>query len=122
MTIDSLQYTFNGFGEYIFVDADNGTFELQIRTAPVGDGVATAVVAIAAKDSTSPRLGIYLTPMGPQVFTDTALVDLDLEDELVFPGGLTLVFDEEGLNATFAASNVNVRVTGYTCQRVYSPF
>ena len=32
VTLDGLQYTFNGIGEFLLVDADGGTFVMQARS------------------------------------------------------------------------------------------
>ena len=58
ITLDGLRYTYNGAGEYIVLNALNGTFILQARTEPAeridgGTPVGTAFTAIAVKKSVS---------------------------------------------------------------------
>lgn len=54
ITLDGFQYTYNGAGEYVVLDALNGEFLLQARTEPAGrlDGgppVGTAFTAFATR-------------------------------------------------------------------------
>ncbi|XP_054773314.2 sushi domain-containing protein 2-like [Lytechinus pictus] len=49
-TLDSTMYTFNGHGEYTMMNAINGTFILQARTAPLsGIPLATVFIAVAVR-------------------------------------------------------------------------
>ena len=51
-TLDGANYTFNGIGEYVMVDAQNGNFQLQARTslAQGNSTIATIFTAGAAKE------------------------------------------------------------------------
>ena len=63
VTLDGKNYTFNGLGEYIMVDARNGFFKLQARTKLAkGDGTATVFSAAVAKEN------------------NTSVVQVDIED------------------------------------------
>ena len=51
-TFDGISYTFNGLGEYVLVDAMNGEFVIQIRTAVASNNSAlmgTSIAAVAAQ-------------------------------------------------------------------------
>ncbi|XP_033100073.1 sushi domain-containing protein 2-like [Anneissia japonica] len=47
-TLDGTSYTFNGHGEYTFVEALNGQFVMQCRTEPITGRNATRFTAMAA--------------------------------------------------------------------------
>ena len=51
-TLDGGNYTFNGLGEYVMIDAQNGTFQLQARTSLAQGNSTTATIfaAGAAKE------------------------------------------------------------------------
>ena len=51
-TLDGGNYTFNGLGEYVMIDAQNGAFQLQARTnlAQGNSTTATIFSAGAAKE------------------------------------------------------------------------
>ncbi|CAH1226370.1 HMCN1 [Branchiostoma lanceolatum] len=47
-TMDGISYTFNGLGEYVIVDVDNGLYQVQDRTALApGSSHATIISAVA---------------------------------------------------------------------------
>lgn len=62
-TLDDKGYTFNGIGEYVMVDADNGTFILQARTvlAPGNRSIATIFSAGAAKEYNTSKVEVRVT-------------------------------------------------------------
>ena len=61
-TLDGGNYTFNGLGEYVMLDAESGTFQLQARTglAQGNSTTGTVFVAGAAKEenTTTVEVGI----------------------------------------------------------------
>lgn len=66
ITLDGLQYTYNGAGEYVVLDALDGEFILQARTEPAerSDGgipVGTAFTAIAVRSRHSDVVEIQLS-------------------------------------------------------------
>ena len=46
-TLDGGNYTFNGLGEYVMIDAQDGTFQLQARTS-LAQGNSTAATIFTA--------------------------------------------------------------------------
>ena len=65
-TLDGLQYTFNGLGEYTLLQTTDGNFTLQGRTVRALDAngtqtMATVYGAFAAKDALSDRLHAEMT-------------------------------------------------------------
>ena len=66
ITLDGLQYTYNGAGEYVILDALNGEFLLQARTEPAeradgGNPVGTAFTAFAVRMSDSDIVEVQLS-------------------------------------------------------------
>ena len=54
-TLDGGNYTFNGLGEFVMIDAQNGTFQLQARTSLAQGNSTTATIfaAGAAKEEST---------------------------------------------------------------------
>lgn len=66
ISLDGLQYTYNGAGEYVVLDALDGEFIFQARTEPVersdgGTPVGTAFTAIAVRMRHSDAVEIQLS-------------------------------------------------------------
>lgn len=64
-TLDGLEYTFNGLGEYTLLETTDGNFTLQGRTvraldANNTDTMATVFGAFAARDAMSDRFHIEM--------------------------------------------------------------
>ena len=60
-TLDGQNYTFNGLGEYVMVDAKDGFFQLQSRTQLAkGGGTATVFSAAVAKERESSTVQVNL--------------------------------------------------------------
>jgi hypothetical protein len=61
VTLDGRKYTFNGLGEYIMTDINNGLFQLQARTKLVkGGGNATVFVSAVAKQNGTSAVQVNL--------------------------------------------------------------
>jgi hypothetical protein len=90
ITLDGLQYTYNGAGEYVILDALNGEFLLQARTEPAerldgGSPVGTAFTAFAVRMGNSDVVEIRRsTVRGLTVLVDGARIPLLQETELSF--------------------------------------
>ena len=65
VTLDGLNYTFNGLGEYTFIDVASGFFKVQSRTCRAkGDGTATVFCACAARGHNSSTVQVDLNDEG----------------------------------------------------------
>ena len=76
-TLDNVDYTFNGLGEYTLIETSGGNFTLQGRTAKAIDDKgtetkATVFSAFAAKDIDSDRVYIAMNEQsnGTQSFEE----------------------------------------------------
>lgn len=68
--MDNKNYTFNGIGEYIMSDIDNGFFQLQARTKKAQGGFATVFSAGAAKENDTGKIEVRLTKNGKKISND----------------------------------------------------
>jgi hypothetical protein len=62
--MDNKNYTFNGLGEYIMADVQNGLFQLQARTARSKGDIATVFDAAVAKEQSTSRFEVRLNNSG----------------------------------------------------------
>ena len=81
LTLDGLQYTFNGRGEFILIDTFDNRFQLQGRMVPAknvdgGDSLATVFSAIVAKQNDSDTIEFRSTPIGIQLLVNGLVVEL----------------------------------------------
>ncbi|XP_067053673.1 fibrillin-2-like isoform X3 [Acropora muricata] len=65
-TLDGGNYTFNGLGEYVMLDAESGTFQLQARTglAQGNSTTGTVFVAGAAKEENTTTVEVRINKDG----------------------------------------------------------
>ncbi len=65
-TLDNANYTFNGLGEYVMLDAQNGTFLLQSRTKLAQGNSTTATIfsAGAAKEENTSTIEVRVKKGG----------------------------------------------------------
>ena len=90
ITLDGLQYTYNGAGEYVVLDALEGEFVLQARTEPAeredgGNPVGTAFTALAVRMRISDVVEIQRSTFrGLTVFVNGARLSLTDGDEMSF--------------------------------------
>ncbi|XP_031569003.1 uncharacterized protein LOC116303577 [Actinia tenebrosa] len=77
VTLDGLNYTFNGLGEYIMADIRNGLFQLQARTKLVeGGGKATVFVSAVARQAGSSAVQVNLkSDEGLEVLVNGTIID-----------------------------------------------
>ena len=61
-TLDGGNYTFNGLGEYVMLDAQSGRFQLQARTglAPGNSTTGTIFIAGAAKEENTTTVEVRI--------------------------------------------------------------
>ena len=71
-TLDGGNYTFNGLGEYVMIDAQNGTFQLQARTAVAQGNSTTATIfsAGAAKEENTSTIEVRVKEGGERYCRD----------------------------------------------------
>jgi hypothetical protein len=68
VTLDGKNYTFNGLGEYVMLDAKDGYFQLQARTKPAkGEGTATVFSGAVAKERNTSTVQVTLADNGKNV-------------------------------------------------------
>ena len=65
-TLDGGNYTFNGLGEYVMIDAQNGAFQLQARTKAAQGNLTTATIfsAGAAKEENTSTIEVRVKEGG----------------------------------------------------------
>ena len=65
-TLDNGNYTFNGLGEFVMIDAQNGTFQLQARTTLAQGNSTTATIfsAGAAKEENASTIEVRVKEGG----------------------------------------------------------
>ena len=65
-TLDGGNYTFNGLGEYVMLDAQSGTFQLQARTGQArgNSTTGTVFVAGAAKEENTTTVEVRIKKNG----------------------------------------------------------
>lgn len=90
ITLDGLQYTYNGAGEYVILNALDGEFILQARTEPAersdgGDPVGTAFTAIAVRMRNSDVIEIQQSTFrGLTISVNGARLSLPEQSEMSF--------------------------------------
>ncbi|XP_066271840.1 uncharacterized protein [Branchiostoma lanceolatum] len=79
-TLDGKRYTFNGKGEYIMADVDNGQYQVQARTAfPEGTTTATAFSAMVIQKNGGVPIQVNVasdSETGMNLYIDGALQDM----------------------------------------------
>ena len=71
-TLDGGNYTFNGLGEYVMIDAQDGVFQLQARTSLALQNSTTATIfsAGAAKEENTSVVEVKVKK-GGETYADT---------------------------------------------------
>ena len=106
MTLDGLKYTFNGKGEFILIETEDGSFTMQGRMEPAKTAnnlnalgtVFTAIVAIQHETNTIVQFEIRAK--GVKVRVDGEFIDFDEMKEMKFDN----VMVEDRGNATVIAA------------------
>jgi hypothetical protein len=62
--MDNKNYTFNGLGEYIMADVQNGFFQLQARTVRAKGDIATVFASAVAKEQSTNTFEVRLNNSG----------------------------------------------------------
>lgn len=106
VTLDGLKYTFNGKGEFVLIETEDGSFTMQGRMEPAttADGlnapgtVFTAIVAIQQETNTSVQFEIKTT--GVKVRLGGTVINFDDMKEIKYSD---VTLEDKG-NATVVAS------------------
>ena len=79
-TLDGGNYTFNGLGEYVMIDARDGTFQLQARTglAQGNSTIATIFTAGTAKEENTDIVEVRVKKGGKIPFKNVNVTFLSL--------------------------------------------
>ena len=90
ITLDGLQYTYNGAGEYVLIDALNGEFLFQGRTEPAeradgGNPVGSAFTAFAVRMRNSDVVEVQISTFrGLNILVNGDTVILPELSEMIF--------------------------------------
>ncbi|XP_031551918.1 mucin-like protein, partial [Actinia tenebrosa] len=105
VTMDNKNYTFNGLGEYIMADVQNGFFQLQARTAKALGDIATVFSAAVAQEQSTSKIEARLKSSGDGLdfFIDGSAFDYSsITNGSIDIGNLSISRDEnDGVTATF---------------------
>ncbi|KAJ8049807.1 Sushi domain-containing protein 2 [Holothuria leucospilota] len=98
VSLDSLTYTFNGLGEFLFTDIGNGLFIVHIRTGLVSEGInATVITAVAAKHQDSDTFHMEVLPNGNvevRILTEDEDIGVDFEMNNEWNGNNLFIYQE----------------------------
>lgn len=113
MTLDLLKYTFNGYGEFVLIEAVDNSFTLQARMveATTSDSVnipvtGTIISALAAKETYSDTVQLQLdTLRGIAVLVNGDVVDFSEIKEQEFRNVTVADLGNKMFTATFACGS-----------------
>lgn len=99
VTLDGYRYTFNGKGEFVLIETDDGSFTLQGRmtevTTPAGmPSTATVLSALVAKQVDSDTVQFEISRQGIDVLVNGELVELSVGSEIPAWNAVILRFGE----------------------------
>ena len=84
ITLDGYQYTFNGRGEFVLMEAD--AFVLQGRMIPLDNSTGTVFSAIAAAENDSDTVEFQASPIGIRTIVNGNWID--------YPNGLPVKYNQ----------------------------
>ena len=112
ITLDGLEFTFNGYGEFVFLNVAETGFQIQVRIGPIVEkGVVsegTVFKAVAAKGLAMDSIQIDLNVLNRvEVFVDGFLLDMNEFADLnvINFNGVDLIFDLVELSYAMQFSN-----------------
>lgn len=87
VTLDGYRYTFNGKGEFVLIETDDGSFTLQgrmteVATAAGMPSTATVLSALVAKQVDSDAVQFGISRQGIDVLVNGHLVELSVGSEI----------------------------------------
>ena len=108
VTLDGLQYTFNGKGEFTLIGTPDDSFTLQGRMIPAVDTNGSAVLAtvfsaIVGKQGDSDSIQFELTENGTTAFVNNEPVDFSVLSEQEFNNVTVSDLGNSTLSATFSS-------------------
>jgi hypothetical protein len=130
-TLDGVDYTFNGYGEYVLVRTNNLSslplLEVQIRTQPIAsdssDNQATAIVAFVIKNDNYSKVQFELfnllnlleirindQPLDSDVFFNPSTINDDEINRLIMSMSRTIQFDNNQMSIT-QSNRTNFKIT-----------
>lgn len=114
ITLDGLQYTYNGAGEYVVLDGLDGDFILQARTEPVersdgGKPVGTAFTALATKIRNSDTIEIQRSTFrGLTILVNGERISLPEQTEMGF-NNLTVTSGENSTATVLFEGGITIQ-------------
>ena len=127
VTLDGHKYTFNGKGEFLLIEALDGSFVLQGRMGDAPDvsgstSAATIFTALVAKQSNSDTVQIKLSDTSP-VLINGAVYSFDVVDEEMFNNVVIRKMENDSYSATFSTGiYLEVRISQATSGPYISTF
>jgi hypothetical protein len=130
-TLDGLDYTFNGYGEYVLIrtntPSNSMSLEVQIRTKPIAsdseDNQATAIIAFVIKNSNYSKVQFELfnelksleirindQSLDDDVFLNPSTIDDDEIYKLIMTMSRTIQFDNNQMSIT-QTNGTNFKIT-----------
>ena len=107
VTLDGFKYTFNGKGEFTFIQTQNNLFTMQGRMQQFNNMPATVITAIAAEERYSDRVMIANTRRGIDAYINGERADLSVIKQQDFKN-VTVIRDTNSTISVEFSSGVRI--------------